>query len=85
MLHSNFVSVFQGMAGRRAGLLLLLLRGLGALLACGATLAAAHFTNEWAVRVEGGPRVASLIADQMGYSFKGPVSRGMGNVTRSGQ
>lgn len=59
-----------------AGLLRLLL--LGALLACWTALAAAHFTNEWAVRVAGGQRVASLVADQMGYSFKGPVSQWSG-------
>ncbi|XP_052123023.1 neuroendocrine convertase 1-like [Frankliniella occidentalis] len=35
--------------------------------------AATHFTNEWAVRVEGGPRVARLVAARMGYSFKGPI------------
>ncbi|KAK3925028.1 Neuroendocrine convertase 1, partial [Frankliniella fusca] len=34
---------------------------------------ATHFTNEWVVRVEGGPRVARLVAARMGYSFKGPI------------
>lgn len=32
-----------------------------------------QFSNEWLVRIEGGPQVAELIALQMGYGFEGEV------------
>lgn len=32
------------------------------------------FTNEWTVQVEGGEQVAQLVALELGYVYKGPVS-----------
>lgn len=49
------------------GLLLVMLLLLGRALST-------HFTNEWAVRIEGGPRVARLVAARMECDFRGPVS-----------
>ncbi|KAJ1521904.1 hypothetical protein ONE63_002240 [Megalurothrips usitatus] len=58
----------------RAGALLLLTLLTGRVLdAHRGQEAATHFTNEWAVRVQGGPRAARRVADQMGYAFKGPI------------
>jgi hypothetical protein len=35
---------------------------------------AQHYSNEWIVRLEGGPEVAESLALQMGYEFLGTVS-----------
>jgi hypothetical protein len=35
---------------------------------------AQHYSNEWLVRLEGGPHVAQLLATQLGYEFLGSVS-----------
>jgi hypothetical protein len=35
---------------------------------------AQDYSNEWVVRLEGGPDVAELLAVQLGYDFIGPVS-----------
>ncbi|XP_066583337.1 neuroendocrine convertase 1-like [Prorops nasuta] len=55
-----------------------------------------EYTNEWVVRIEGGPQVAALLASQSGYTYLGPVlgfdetyiwlkdNRGIGNKKRGG-
>jgi hypothetical protein len=35
---------------------------------------AQHYSNEWLVRLEGGPDVAESLALQLGYEFLGQVS-----------
>jgi len=35
---------------------------------------AQHYSNEWIVRLEGGPEVAESLALQLGYEFLGTVS-----------
>jgi hypothetical protein len=35
---------------------------------------AQHYSNEWMVRLEGGPEVAESLALQLGYEFLGSVS-----------
>lgn len=32
-----------------------------------------EFSNEWVVKIEGGPRVAQSLADELGYEFLGEV------------
>lgn len=34
-----------------------------------------HYSNEWLVRLEGGPDVAELLALELGYEFLGSVSQ----------
>jgi hypothetical protein len=33
-----------------------------------------HYSNEWLVRLEGGPTIAELLAVELGYEFLGSVS-----------
>jgi hypothetical protein len=36
-----------------------------------------HYSNEWVVRLEGGPDIAQLLAEQLGYEFLGSVSHSL--------
>lgn len=35
---------------------------------------AQHFSNEWVVRIVGGPYIAELLAEELGYTLIGHVS-----------
>jgi hypothetical protein len=44
---------------------------------------AQQYSNEWVVRLEGGPEVAEILALQLGYEFLGSVSYALSHIRKA--